>query len=186
MATLRRVPVTWTTGPGGTGASIFFTEDPDDATAALGTFFNAIKGLFPTYVSWSIPSSGDTLNDLTGHLVGSWSGGTAASITGTGGGASAAGTGMFVRWYTNTIVNNRKFLGRTFLAPVAVGAYASDGTLDAANQAAVQTAANALVAGSATVIWHRPPVGTFTGGTSALVTSALVPDRVTSLKSRRS
>ncbi len=185
MADLRRIPVAWTTGPGGSGVSVFYSLDPADPTGALGTFFNAIKGLFPTYVSWSIPSSGDTIESTTGALTGSWSGGTAATITGAGGGASAAGTGMYVRWYTNTIRNGRKFLGRTFLAPVAVGAYAADGTLDAANQAAVQTAVNTLVGASALVVWGRPTTPGGSDGLFAEQTSGLVPDVVTSLRSRR-
>lgn len=186
MATLRRVVVDWQTGPGGAGVSVFYTADPNDATADLGTFFNAIKGLFPTYVSWSIPSAGDTINSATGALVGAWSGGTSASITGTGSGASAAGTGMYVRWLTGTIIGGRKFIGRTFLCPVAVGGYASDGTLDSANQAAVQSAVNTLVTNGDLVLWHRPSSPGAGDGNVANISAGVVPDKVTSLKSRRS
>lgn len=185
MADLRRIPIDWTTGPGGTGVSVFYSLDPADPTGALGTFFNAIKGLFPTYVTWSIPSSGDTIESTTGVLTGSWSGGTSASITGTGSGASAAGTGFYVRWYTDTIRNGRKFLGRTFFCPIAVGGYASDGTLDASNQAAMQTAVNTLVGASALVVWGRPTTPGGSDGLFAEQTSGLVPDKVTSLRTRR-
>lgn len=186
MATLRKVPVEWTTGPGGSGLSVFYTQDPADATAALGTFFNAIKGVFPSAVTWSIPSSGDTIDSDTGRLNGSWSGGTAAVITGSGAGNYAAGTGCYVRWYTNTVYNGRKFMGRTFLVPLLTGGYDSTGTIDNSNLSTLQTAVNTLVSSSALVIYKRPPKGTFAGGTYAEQTSGLIPDKVTSLKSRRS
>ena len=186
MADLRRVPVAWTTGPGGVGLSVFYTDAADDATAALGTFFNAIKGLFPPAVSWSIPSAGDQIDDATGALTGAWSGGTAASITGAGSGTWAAGTGMYVRWLTGGLRNSRKFQGRTFLCPVASGGYATDGTLDAANQAAVQTAVNTLAGTGLLQLWGRPIAPSTSNGVSGQIIAGVVPDKVTSLHSRRS
>lgn len=186
MADLRRVVVGWTTGPGGAGVSVFYTNAADDATANLGTFFNAIKGLFPPAVVWSIPNAGDKIDSSTGSLTGAWTGGTSASITGAGSGAWAAGTGMYVRWTTGLIRGTRKFQGRTFLVPVAVGGYDSVGTLDAANQAAVQTAVNTLVAVNKLVLWGRPIPSTAGNGIASTIIAGTVPDKVTSLKTRRS
>ena len=186
MSVIRRVPVTWATGVGGAGVSIFYSNEVDDATAALGAFFNAIKGAFPSAVSWSIPSSGDKLEATTGVLTGTWSGGTAATYSGPAAVAYAAGTGAYVRWLTNTIRDGRKFVGRTFLAPVSTGLYESNGTIETANLATLQTAANTLAASGKIVIWGRPTAPGASDGLFAGVTSAVVPDKVTSLKSRRS
>jgi hypothetical protein len=178
--------VVWQTGAGGAGVSVFYSNGTDDATAALGTFFNAIKALFPAAVSWQIPSSGDKIEATTGALTGSWSGGTGATIASTGSGTYAAGGGAYVRWYTNTIRDGRKFYGRTFLAPILASVYDNDGTLTGGNVTTMQNAANALVTAAKTVIWGRPTTPGGSDGLFAGVTSALVPDKVTSLKSRRS
>ena len=79
---VRKVPVSWNTGVGGSGVSIFYTIDSVDVTPALGTFFNALKGFFPPAVTWQIPAAGDTLDISSVKSVGGWSGGTSAT-TGT-------------------------------------------------------------------------------------------------------
>lgn len=186
MADLRRVPVTWTTGAGGTGVSVFYTFSADDVTTELATYFNAVKTAFPTAVTWSIPAAGDEIESSTGALTGAWGGGTAASITGAGGASLyAAGTGFYNRWLTGTIVNGRKLVGRTFMCPVVYTMYATDGTIDTTSLGTMQTAASALAASNKLVIWHRP-TGGLSNGVAASVAFAVVPDKVTSLRSRRS
>jgi hypothetical protein len=165
---------------------VFYSNDTDDATASLGVFFNAIKALFPTAVSWSIPAAGDKLEATTGVLTGSWAGGSAASIAGTGGGTYAAGTGAYVRWYTNTIRAGRKFYGRTFFVPLISAVYDNDGTITAPNLTIFQNASNALVTAAKCVVWGRPSAPGAADGLFAGFTAAVVPDKVTSLRSRRS
>lgn len=185
MTDIRRVFVTWTGTTGLPGVSVFYSLGSDDATASLGTFFNAIKGLIPNVVQIGIPGSGDKLEHTTGKLSGSWAGGTSASIAGTAPGAFAAGVGLYVRWGTNTIRAGRKFVGRTFICPINSGLFDAQGTIATAPLSTVQTAANALVAASPTiVIYGRPHTG-LSDGIFAGVTSALAPDVVTSLRSRR-
>lgn len=185
MADIRRVNVAWTTGIGGTGLSTFYTLDPVDVTAELGTFFNAIKAFFPTPVTWQIPNSGDMITDNTGILSGGWSGGTAATISASGGaGAYVAGTGAYVRWGTNTVVAGRRVKGRTFLVPMLTSQFDTFGTITDTSVATIQTAASALQGSGKLKVWHRPPEGT-TLGFVAQVTSATVPDKVTSLRTRR-
>lgn len=182
---LRRVPVAWTTGIGGSGVSVFYSGATDDLTANLGTFFSAIAALFPNAVTWSIPSSGDEINDDTGHLVGAWTGGTAATVNASGGAVNyVAGTGAYVKWVTGAIVGTRKLQGRTFLTPLTTGCFDTNGTLTNANVTTIQNAANTLVATNKLVVWHRPPKGGSTG-TARLVIGATVPDKVTSLRTRR-
>jgi hypothetical protein len=183
--TMRRVPVVWTTGVGGAGVSVFYSGDTDDLTTNLATFFNAVKGFFPSVVTWSIPAAGDKIIDETGHLAGAWAGGTAATIAGTGGvGTYIAGTGAYVRWITGAVVGTHKLQGRTFLAPLISGTFDAAGTLNDANVATMQAAATALAASNKLIIWHRPHPGG-SDGTNRLVIAAVVPDKVTSLRTRR-
>jgi hypothetical protein len=185
MVAIRRVPVAWTTGPGGAGVSVFYSLAADDATASLAAFFNTIKGAFPAAVTWAVPSSGDTIESTTGALTGSWSGGSASTITGGGSTAYAAGTGAYVRWYTNTIRNGRKFVGRTFLVPLLGSMYDTTGTIENANLGTFQTAANTLVGVGFVGVWGRPTTPGGSNGLWGQFTSAVVPDKVTSLRSRR-
>lgn len=185
MPNARKVPVVWNTGFGGPGLSVFYSADPDDATASLGTYFNAIKALFPNGVSWVIPGAGDLIDIASGRLTGGWTGGTAATINGTGGVATyAAGCGTYVKWLTGTIVNFRALKGKTFLVPLTAATYDSDGTLQPAHVTTLQNAANALVAAGKIAVYHRPTG--FAGGALNGVTAAQQMDRVTSLKTRRS
>jgi len=186
MATLRRIPVAWTTGPGGAGVSVFYSLDPDDPTGDLGTFFNAIKGLFPPAVTWQVPSAGDTIESTTGALVGAWTGGTGSTTAGSLNAAYAAGTGAYVRWVTGAIRNGRKFKGRTFLCPITAGSYQSDGTIDNTLLAILQTASSTLAATGLLRIWGRPIPEGASNGFSSPVLAGVVPDKVTSLRSRRS
>jgi len=166
--------------------SVFYSESVDDATAALGTFFNAIKGLFPTAVTWQIPSSGDEIESTTGELTGAWTGGTGATYAGTLSSAYAAGTGAYVTWRTGAIRAGRKFQGRTFLCPITAGSYDSTGTIDNTLLAILQTAATNLATADVLVIWGRPRLGGSDPGTAAHVIAGQVPDKVTSLRTRRS
>lgn len=186
MADIRRVVVDWTTGPGGRGVSIYYTAAADDVTTNLATFYNAIKGAFPSAVTWSIPSAGDKIDVDTGHLTGTWSGGTAAVVVGGGASAYAAGTGFYVRWLTGGLRNSRKFAGKSFMVPILASIYDSTGTIDNANLGTFQTAANALVTANKLLVYGRPIKPATTGGITNPVTAAVVPDKVTSLKTRRS
>ena len=185
MASLRKVIVTWNGSTGLPGVSVFYSAAADDATANLGTFFTAIKTLFPSSLSWSIPAAGDEISDASGQLVGGWSGGTSASITGSGGASYAAGTGSYVQWGTATILSGRRLKGRTFLCPLTTSTYDSDGTITAAANTTINGALTTLVATNKLRIFHRPPVGTSAGGMSDVVTSGVLSDKVTSLKTRR-
>jgi hypothetical protein len=165
--------------------SIFFSQFGTDVTVELGTYFQAIKAIFPSAVSWNIPSSGDVIDEVTGQITGAWTGGTAASIAATAAGTYAAGTGCYVRWQTGGIVGGRRVKGRTFLVPISGGLYQSDGTIADATLATLNTAANTLAATGKLNIWHRPTNSGSNDGSSHLVTGASGPDRVTSLRSRR-
>jgi hypothetical protein len=186
MADLRKVLVTWNGATGLPGLSVFYTLAADDVTTNLGTFFTAIKGLFPTGMTWSIPAAGDQISDNSGQLTGGWVGGTAATVTCTGVTKYAAGTGSFVQWGTAIIVNNRRLKGRTFLAPLSNDQYDTDGTILTASVTTLNTALGTLVGAGKLRVFHRPPRHTFSGGTSAVITSGVCADKTTSLRTRRS
>lgn len=185
MTTVRRVPVTWSGVTGLPGVSAFTTEDDAAGIPAIKAYFNAIKALFPAGVSWQIPTSGDTFDDTTGTINGSWSDSGGGTVASTGSGIWAAGTGTYVRWQTTVIRGGRRVKGRTFLCPIFGSAYQSDGTILDAYVTTLQTAADALVAADSLCVWARPGSSGVAAGAACKVSSATQLDRVTSLRSRR-
>ena len=185
MATLQRVVVKWDGLTGLPGVSVHYGVFGGTLVSELKTFFTSVSALFPAGLTWQIPTSGDVLTDSSGLLTGAWTDVNGGTVSSAGSGIWASGTGMMVQWGTNTIVGRRRLKGRTFLCPLFGSAFQSDGTILNAYVTTVQTAANTLVATNQMLIWHRPPKGTTTGGTSALVVGAIAEDRVTSLRSRR-
>lgn len=185
MANLNEYVVEWSGLTGLPGVTVFYSDSAHDITVELATFFTAIANQFPSGISWTIPSNGDQLNEVTGALVGAWTGGTAATVPGTGGSASyAAGVGPMIRWNTSTIVNGRRLRGRTFLTHVSTAVYQSDGTITSAARTTIGNAATALLGGTdVPLVWHRPVAGA--GGQAVAANSATIPDRVSWLSSRR-
>jgi hypothetical protein len=186
MATLEKIPVVWNGLTGLPGVGVFYGATGGGLAGDLKTFFTALVAIFPTGLSWQVPVAGDTIDDASGHITGGWTDAGGGTVSASGGSTTyAAGTGVGVRWLTDGIVNSRRLKGRSFLTGIGSGLYQNDGTIGTATVTTIQTAADALVAGGAMQIWHRPEPGTFTGGLSSLVTAALVEDRVVSLRSRR-
>lgn len=155
------------------------------AKAAVETFLDAIKVYLPNPLTARVPNSGDLIEDSTGKLVGSWSEGSATNVTGTGAGAYAAGVGVRVQWNTNGIRNGRRVRGATFVCPLVASVFDSAGTIGSTPLTAIQTAADTLAADGTLLVWSRPGSPGGSDGDSNSVTSALVPDRITALRSRR-
>lgn len=182
---MRRLRVTWTGLGGLPGLSTFYYGVATPNVSDCVAFFTAIRSLFPTGLTWDIPSSGDEIDDATGTLTGGWTGSGGGTVTANGGVTTyAAGTGTRVRWDTLSIVNGRRVRGGTFLAPLLGSSYDSSGTIATASLSTIQTAASTFAAsGVAKGIWHRPTTpGT---GLYAAINTAVVPDKVTMLRSRR-
>jgi hypothetical protein len=186
VAALHKTVVLWATGAGGPGVSVFYSAFGVDITVPLATFFNAIKASFPPVVTWQIPTSGDVLDDVSGAITGAWIGGTGASIAGTGSAQYFAGTGAYARWTTGAVHNRRKVYGRTFLCPIINAGADNDGTIGGGTLATLQGATATLGGGSYLRVWHRPTTTTSNDGVSFPVISGSVPDKTTSLKTRRS
>lgn len=182
---LRKVPVVWQTGPGGTGVNNFYTLDTVDATVEILAFFSAIKAQFSDSISWTVPNAGDTIDQNSGKIIGAWTGGTAGTWAGTAHSPYAAGTGAFIRWQTGGIRDGRRVRGRTFLCPILAGGFQDDGTLLGTYVTSFQGAATTLAATGKLQIYCRPTAKGLLDGTNFAVLAGTVPDKVTSLKSRR-
>lgn len=185
MTTMRRLRVAWDGFPGAPGLSTFYYGVASPNVSDCVTFFTAIKALFPPGITWTIPSSGDELDDATGTLTGAWAGSGGGQVVSSGSlGAYAAGVGALARWDTLVIHNGRRVQGRTFLAPLLASQYENNGTMASTALATLNAAVAAYAAsGVAKGIWSKG--NTPGGGLYAAINTGLVVDRVTSLRSRR-
>jgi hypothetical protein len=185
MTVIKKIPVLWGGLSNLPGYSLFYSSASTDVTTDLATFFTAIKALFPSGLTWNIPSSGDTVEDSTGAIVGSWTG-TSAQVSGSGGAlAYAAGSGAYTVWGTSLIIGRRRLKGRTFLCPVLSSTYSTGGQIVPTAITTLTNAASTLVTASKLVLWHRPTKTAPASGLSGLIVTSAVPATVTSLKSRR-
>jgi hypothetical protein len=185
MTTMRRLRVSWDGLGGLPGLSTFYYGVASPNVSDCVAFFTALKAFFPSSLTWTIPSNGDEIDSATGALTGVWTGSGGGTVTANvGTGPYAAGTGLRVRWNTGIIHNGRRVLGSSFLVPAVTSVYSSSGVIVPANQTSIQTAASAFVAsGVAKGIWSK---GRSLGdGLYCAMSSATVPNAVTSLRSRR-
>lgn len=185
MAGMQRVRVTWDGLGGLPGLSTFYYAATSPAVADLTTFFSAIKGQFPTPLTWTIPSTGDVIDNATGALLGTWTGTGGGTVAATGAASQyAAGTGLRVRWLTGQVHNGRRVAGSTFLCPVITNTYSLSGSIDPTKLSIFTAAAAAYVAAAPVkLVWSR---GRTPGdGVSVNINSYDVPNRVSSLRSRR-
>jgi hypothetical protein len=144
-----------------------------------------VKSLIPPGVTLTIQNQGDSIDDATGTLVGSWSTTAVAAIVGTGTGAFAGPAGGCVNWQTAGIHNGRRLRGRTFFVPFVATSYSTTGQLIAGAVTGLQGVIAGIMTATANpfVIWGRPKLGL--GGTSSPITGGTVPAKVVVLTSRR-
>lgn len=192
---LFRVVLQWT-GPQVKGQAVTVlhfdgsNQSAPPSAGAIGGPFGAFMGNFPSGLTLTIPGAGDTIEDTTGELVGSWSTGNSVQTTGGGVATAAAGVGACVTWTTGGIVTGasgraHRLRGRTFLVPLSTAAYQNDGTLSDTAYAALQAFGPALMGVGPLAIWHRPTTKGGTDGNSYAVLSAKARDKVAYLSSRR-
>lgn len=176
---------TWTGFSGAPGYSVFYATPDMGISGDIKTFFTAIDDYIPSGVNIQCPTSGDRLDEATGQLLETWSGGVGGTVQGQVAGNYASPAGICVNWLTNGVVNGRRVRGRTFIVPTAANIFAADGTLADNHLAVFQAAADALVASAAgdLLVWHRPVGGA--GGSAHAIVAARVSDKVSVLRSRR-
>lgn len=179
----------WTVPGGGTGYSVFHSDDATDGTDAqefadnIRIFFAALASSFPDDIQINFDSEVVTL-DLGGSLVATWAVTPPLVVNGTSTAAYNRAAGLRVDWQTGTIVAGRRLNGRTYFVPSASTAFDTEGQVIAATTLQYQNAANALIAnmladGIPLEIWSR------THGVSQPVVTASVPAFGAILRGRR-
>lgn len=190
MTTIDRLRVEISTPRGGTGSTSFYSVPGGGHQADVVTMLTTIKDVWAGGTTVHIPNTGEQLNDTNGNVVGAWTFGVDTTLTSANSSDYAAGVGVRLRWTTNGIRNNRHVIGTTFIVPVSVAAYDSDGTLDNAFVAVLQGVADDFLDDMADdlLIWSRPHVFGTAGtvdGIAHPVTGFQVPDKVAWLRSRK-
>jgi hypothetical protein len=156
--TLNRVKVNNAGGVGGVATTNFyFLTVTSVETTALANLYTALKPYYPTAITMQVPNSGDQIDDATGKLVGSWSGGSTSSTVGTGGNTQASPAGIEIAWLAASVIDGHRPVGKTLIVPGAAAAFGSNGQIAPAAITAINTAAaNFLAAATSFAIWHRP------------------------------
>jgi hypothetical protein len=178
--------------------------------STITTMRSAIDGLWSALASavgpgwtYTVATSGEIIDSATGALTGSWTA-TTPYTNGSGSYVHAAGVGLVLDWNTAVIVDRRRLRGQTKVVPISGSNYAADGTLGTGTITAVQSAADAFLTavGGHMRVWSRPraaraavPVGyrvrralpalAARAGSEGAVSSAGVPDHVSTLRTRR-
>lgn len=171
--------------PGAPGYMTFYGDTPHTLREGVIAFVLAVKSAMPLDVNITVPSTGNIIQDTDGAVTGTWSDGADTTQFGSATGGYAGPAGACVNWATGVIVGRRRLRGRTFLVPLAGGAYQSDGSIEPTTLANLRSAASGLAGIANMRIWHRPTKLNPTGGSSFLVTAGTVADRAAVLRSRR-
>lgn len=191
---MNRIRMAWSGFPGAPGVSTFYVTDPVPFLNALHAAMADITTRLPLDCTVSFPGEGDIVNDVSGLITGTWTTIALAPLTGTGVGAYAGVAGAACTWLTGGVVDGHRVRGRTFLVPLASGAFDTDGTLNPTALAQIRSDMTALygVGAGGFGIWHRPRLVTTgigapisTPGSFHLVTGSRVSDKAAVLRSRR-
>ncbi len=190
MTQIQRLRVTWTGSVTiGGGLSTFYCSTSGDPLAAgVTAFFTSLAGITSNQVSWTIPFSGDLIEDTTGQLTGTWTegAGTPSTVPATNAGLSVMGVGVRVVWNTGGMTRGRRVRGSTFLTGLTGDSFDGAGAVTSARITTVQNAANTLRSTVPTLRIVSPPTSILAAdGKSSVVVSATVPDKVSWLRSRR-
>lgn len=187
--------MTWTGFQGSPGYTNLYFINPEEPTLAIRnttagrvkSFFEAVKLMLPSTVNIAFPSEMEELATDTGVLQQTLPIDPIANSVGTQVGKFSSPTGAVVNWKTSLVVNGRLLRGRTFIVPLSVNAYDTDGTLNTTDRNNLATSAAALCSHQDNLvlaIWHRPSPGG-SDGVSGQVASSSVKDKAAVLTSRR-
>lgn len=171
------------TGPG--VSTLYFEEGGSGFAAATRGLFDTFKTYIPAGATITVEGGGEIINPATGDLVGTWTEAGVAPVVGGATGVYTQGVGMRVVWKTAGVAGNRRVQGSTFMVPVAATLLDLEGTWSTTGLTLLATAATSVVTASTNVlsVWSRPAPGR--AGSAFPVTEAVIPDRVTWLRSRR-
>lgn len=148
----------------------------------------AFAGSIPNSMTWRVQGQADVLDEATGQLVASYN---VTERNGAGTNTSGYGplpVGACVTWLTAAFKNGRRVYGRTFLVPLALNQFETNGTLTNACLTNVQAFAdsmnNAGTLDMVFVVWSRPNASG-TGGSKHGVAGSRTSDKAAVLRSRR-
>jgi len=190
-----KVQAVWGGWPGAPGYSNFYFlgdsigADLNAITGAVRAFFASFTLGLPTPISIQVSPVVQQIDPVTGFLQTEKTASvTPAVIAGAGGANFSSPVGACVVWRTSATHAGHLIKGKTFIVPMATGAYDTDGTLLASRLAELRTAGSTLAAftnsaGSGLGVWTRPI--SHAGGGIADVSSATVNDRSAILRTRR-
>lgn len=186
---LHRIVLEWA-GTAVTGRAVTVlhydgTEDAAPPVAAIKSALSSNAALFPAGTTITVPGAGDSIDDTTGVLNGSWTAAGGGTVTGTATGATVLGVGACIQWSTGAIVNGRRLRGRTFVVPLGAFVWEPNGTFSSGALTTLGALANALQATGGLAVWHRPTTVGGTDGTSAAVLSNKITDKPAFLSTRR-
>src|SRR3954468_5785557 len=180
MVTLRGVRATWSTPKGGAGVSTFYADPSVTAPLAkVKTFFDALKTGIPNSVTVSYPNTGVSIDDTNGATVGVWSESGVVPTAMTGAGSFSGNSGCCVIWHTGFYAGRREIKGKTFIVPLVMGMYDSDGTFLPGAMTIFNTAAALLTTGVSPMSVYSP-----TNHLSKPMVSSTINDKSMTLKSR--
>lgn len=157
---MQEVITDWTVNSHSGLVSVMYFQDSSPIgtiRSSIQTLYTSIQGLLSNAVTWTIRTTGRSMDEATGNLQGVWGEAAARTGAGTAVQATVADTSqLLIRWKTGEIVNSRFVQGRTFIpgytqTGIIAGNVASS-TITTVN-AAAQTFADAP---NGFGIWARP------------------------------
>lgn len=185
MSSIMRVRTVISYGAGGPGFSTCYflpatlggsAADATNCAAAVRAFWAALAARLNNSGAAATSGQCDVINDITGALVGAFTGATPAIVPFTGAGSALPpATQILVRLNTATVINNRRIEGRTFAGPVDSNSSTNGLPVVAVGTAAAAAGAAllAVAGGALPLVWHRPgPNGPGTGVVLANATGA--------------
>lgn len=153
MATdMFRITAKWEGFLGAPGYTNFHFRDTEvgvpyeDAAADVATFFDALKVLLPSVVTISVQPEVSIMDSTGATPPYVYALQTVPDpVVGTSAGSYSATSGACITWRTATVVENKLVRGRTFIVPLAGGAYQNDGTLATSTINTLKSAASGLL-----------------------------------------
>ena len=162
--------------------------DVNDVTGRVRSFWVALVGQLAAGTSVAVQQSTDTIDELTGALLGRVSAASApTTVTATGTGELPPSTALGIRLVTNTIVVRRLLQGRIFVSPCALAT--SNSGLPAGTAVTQGNVAGAALLSGATAcksqVWHRPTPGGSDGTRGDVLSATTDSAKLWVLRSRR-
>jgi len=183
--TVDRVRIAITGGPGGNGVTTLYFKEGPVAQPAVVDFAEGLANDLPNDCQLLVSNFGDTINQETGEIVGTWTGGTTTAFVGLQSGAWTAGVGFRVQWRTAGIVAGRRVVGKSFLVPKASSCFDTSGAPTTTSLGGTGTIAQALIDDTPgnMVVWSRPSGSRL--GSIHNVVEPFVPPQGAFLRTRR-